>query len=88
MGDAIAIKDPTAAAFRRQSGTNLIMLGQQSEASLAMMMVALVSLAAQQPVAGQETVGGAKFYLLDGSPPDVSARGHVGQAGRMCCRTQ
>ncbi len=80
LGDAIAIKDPTAAAFRRQSGTNLIMLGQQSEAALAMIMVALTSLAAQQPVASQETAGGAKFYLLDGSPPDAM---HVGTLAKL-----
>ena len=34
LGDAIAIKDPTAAVFRRQSGSNLLIVGQNDEAAL------------------------------------------------------
>ena len=40
LGDAIAIKDPTAAVFRRQSGSNLLIVGQNDEAALAMLMMA------------------------------------------------
>ncbi len=68
LGEAIAIKDPTATAFRRQGGSNAVILGQQPESALAMEAVALVSLAAQHVA---DPVRGAKFYVLDGSPPDA-----------------
>ena len=35
LGDAIAIKDPTAVTFRRQSGTNVLLIGQQDESRSA-----------------------------------------------------
>ena len=47
LGEPIAIKDPTAAVFRPQSGNNLLIVGQHDEAALAMMASSLVSLAAQ-----------------------------------------
>ncbi len=43
----IAIKDPTAVVFRPQSGSNLLIVGQNDEAALGMMIMALVSIAAQ-----------------------------------------
>ncbi|HWA99376.1 MAG TPA: FtsK/SpoIIIE domain-containing protein, partial [Pirellulales bacterium] len=63
LGDAIAIKDPTAAVFRAQSGNNMLLIGQQAEAALAMMSIAMVGIAAHQPR--------AKFYALDGQSPDA-----------------
>lgn len=48
LGDAVAIKDPTRAIFRRQSGSNLILIGQQEEAALAIFTAAALSLAAGQ----------------------------------------
>jgi hypothetical protein len=62
LGDAIAIKDPTAAAFREQSGNNMLMIGQQPEGALAMMQISMIAIAAQQPA--------ARFYVLDGQAPD------------------
>ncbi len=73
LGDAIAIKDPTAATFRRQSGANLLMVGQQDESALAMLTSSLISLAAQH------SPQGAKFYLLDGSTPDSPWVGYLGK---------
>ena len=64
VGDPVAIKDPSAIVFRRQSGANLLVIGQQDEAALAILCTAMVSLAAQHsPVE-------ARFYVLDGSPAD------------------
>ncbi len=37
LGDAIAIKDPTSAVFRPQSGCHLLMIGQHEEAALAIL---------------------------------------------------
>ena len=47
LGDAIAIKDPTSIVFRPQSGSNVLIVGQNDEAALAMMMMASISVAAQ-----------------------------------------
>ncbi|MDM8004896.1 MAG: FtsK/SpoIIIE domain-containing protein [Phycisphaerae bacterium] len=71
LGDAVAIKDPTSVAFRRQSGSNLLMVGQRDEAALAMMASAMVSLAAQQPPRS------ARFIILDGSPADAPWAGYL-----------
>jgi len=69
LGEAIAIKDPTAAIFRRQSGTHLLMVGQREESALAMQLMALVSLAAQH------AADGPIFYVLDGTPTDSPHKG-------------
>jgi energy-coupling factor transporter ATP-binding protein EcfA2 len=49
LGDAVAIKEPTRAVFRRQSASNLMMVGQQDEAALALFVSSALSLAASQP---------------------------------------
>ncbi|MSQ97321.1 MAG: DUF87 domain-containing protein [Gemmataceae bacterium] len=59
LGDAIAIKDPTAATFRKQSGSNLLILGQQEEIAIGLAVSSLISLsAAVAPTEwhGQETM--------------------------------
>jgi energy-coupling factor transporter ATP-binding protein EcfA2 len=48
LGEALAIKDPTAAVFRPQSGCNMLIVGQNEEAAQAVMATAMISLAAQQ----------------------------------------
>jgi hypothetical protein len=73
LGDAVAIKDPTAVTFRRQSGSNLLIVGQRDEAALAMMALAWISLAAQH------VPGDASFVLLDGTPPDSPGAGVLGR---------
>jgi ABC-type multidrug transport system fused ATPase/permease subunit len=68
LGEAIAIKDPTVAVFRPQSGSNLLIVGQNDVAALGIMSTALIGLAAQHdptiPAAS------ARFFLFDGSPAD------------------
>jgi hypothetical protein len=76
LGDAIAIKDPTAIVFRPQSGSNVLIVGQNDEAALAMMMMATVSIAAQHPPTGAQA---SRFYLLDGTPLDSPLAGQLGQ---------
>ena len=63
LGDAIAIKDPTSAVFRPQSGANLLLIGQSEEAALAIITASLVSLAARFRIPNIATV-------LDGTPDD------------------
>jgi hypothetical protein len=80
LGDAIAIKDPTAIVFRPQSGSNVLIVGQNDEAALAMMMMSTLSIAAQHPPAGAQA---SRFYLLDGSPVDSPLAGKLGQLKDM-----
>jgi DNA segregation ATPase FtsK/SpoIIIE, S-DNA-T family len=81
VGDAISIKDPTFALFRRQGGNHLLVVGQNDEAALGVMASSLISLAAQFPKASSETVRqGARFYLLDGTPEDSP---HAGALARI-----
>ncbi len=61
-GEPVAIKEPASVTFRRQSGANVMLVGQQEEQALAVLSWMLISLGAQYPQ------GGAKFYLLDGTP--------------------
>ena len=64
LGAPNSIKGPTEAVFRRQSGNNLLIVGQREEAVLSIVTTGLLSLAAQFPK------DSAKFLLLDSSPPD------------------
>ncbi len=66
LGAPNSIKGPTEAIFQRQSGNHLLIVGQRDESALAMMSLALVSLAAQYPREG------ARFVLLDGNAPGTS----------------
>ncbi len=76
LGDAIAIKDPTAAVFRPQSGSNVMMVGQNDEGALGMFASAMISLATQHPPAHSDRAGsGVRFYLLDGTPVDSPNNG-------------
>ncbi len=86
LGEAVAIKDPTAITLRPQSGSNLLMVGQHEDAALGILATALVSLSAQQRGA---TAAGARFYILDGSAPgSVQAASLVRLASLSPCSTR
>jgi DNA segregation ATPase FtsK/SpoIIIE, S-DNA-T family len=68
LGAPNSIKGPTEATFRRQSGSNLLVVGQSEERTTTILAVALVSLAAQFP---KDSV---KFVLLDSTPPGMPQR--------------
>lgn len=68
LGDAISIKEPTAVDFRRQSGANLLIVGQRDDAAAAMLCAAMVACATQQD-------RGAAFVVLDGTPADSRLAG-------------
>ncbi len=68
LGAPVAIKGPTAAAFVRQGGSNLLVVGQDEPAALGMLASAVVSLASQHPL-------GARFYVFDGMRPDAPHAG-------------
>jgi len=58
LGTPNSIKGPTQALFRRQSASNLLVVGQSDERMLTIFAIGLVSLATQH------TKDGAKFFVL------------------------
>lgn len=58
LGAPNSIKGPTEAVFRRQSASNLLVVGQSDERGLMILSVALVSLAAQH------AKDGAQFFVF------------------------
>jgi len=66
LGAPNSIKGPTDAAFQRQNGSHLLIVGQRDEASLTMLGVSLLALAAQHPK------GTAKFVLFHTAVPGSS----------------
>jgi S-DNA-T family DNA segregation ATPase FtsK/SpoIIIE len=63
LGAPNSIKGPTEAVFQRQSASNLMVVGQNDENTLAILGVSLVSLAAQH------YNGSARVIFLDSVPP-------------------
>lgn len=96
LGDAVSIKDPTAAVFRPHSGSNLLLIGQNDEASMGMFVSSLVSLAVQLPkespapartAASAATLVAEKrladFTLFDGSPAGSPAAIALGRSSEL-----
>ncbi|MBA4062678.1 MAG: hypothetical protein C0501_03025, partial [Isosphaera sp.] len=72
LGDPVAIKDPTAAAFRAAGGSNLLVIGQNEEAARGLFAAAAVALAAQTRPDGVPTV-----TVLDGTPDDAEGADYL-----------
>jgi hypothetical protein len=68
LGAPNSIKGPTEAVFQKLSGNNLLIVGQSDERTLTLLLVSLVSLAAQYPR------GAARFIVLDSTPDGVPQR--------------
>jgi hypothetical protein len=66
LGDAVSIKDPTSMVFRRQSACNLLIVGQQEDASHTLMLAAFASLAANPS---------NHILVLDSTPADAPEYG-------------
>ena len=64
LGEAVAIKDPTAAVFRRQGGANLLLIGQQGEIAANLLAAAVISLTAHQPLVETAGRGGLEIHML------------------------
>ena len=77
LGAPNSIKGPTEAAFKRQSGNHLLIVGQRDEAALAIVTASLVALAAQHPR------GAARFVVLDSSAPESPERAFLEQLVRV-----
>ena len=68
LGSPNSIKGPTEASFQRQSGGNLLIVGQSEERTMTILSVALVALAAQL------ARGAAEFVVLDSTPQGFPQR--------------
>ncbi len=66
LGDAVAIKDPTNAVFRAQSGMNLLLIGSSEESAMAILAASMAAIAVQVKAEGVRPV-----TLLDGTPDDA-----------------
>ena len=69
LGEPVAIKEPTSVLFRRQSGSNVLVVGQYDEPAMAMMVSMMLTIAAQRPP------GSVVFYVMDGTPTDSALAG-------------
>ncbi len=69
IGDPVAIKEPSAVHFRRQSGANVLIVGQQEESAIGLLSAVLVALAAQH------SPQSARFVIFDGSAADSAFTG-------------
>jgi len=66
LGDAIAIKDPTTATFRRQGGANMLVVGQREDLGTALLAMSIVSLAVgHDPFPGGATGRAGRFVLFE-----------------------
>ncbi len=87
LGAPNSIKGPTEAVFQRQSGGNLLIVGQSEEREMTLLAVALVSLAAQFPPRERRLPAGTdetrrqdasapsvRFVVLDSTPPGFPER--------------
>jgi len=63
LGAPNSIKGPTEAAFRRQSGDHLLIVGQREDAEFTMVALSVLALAAQLPV------GSAQFIIIHATTP-------------------
>ncbi|MDG2424438.1 MAG: FtsK/SpoIIIE domain-containing protein [Phycisphaerales bacterium] len=61
LGDAVAIKPPTALGIQARTGANLMVMGQNEEAAAGILEACMLSLAAQIPPSDEPT-----FDILDG----------------------
>ncbi len=68
LGAPNAIKGPTEAVFERQSGSNLLIIGQNEETALSLVLCSVISLAAQHQA------GEARFWILDAIPDHAPHR--------------
>jgi S-DNA-T family DNA segregation ATPase FtsK/SpoIIIE len=75
LGEPVAIREATVAHLRRQSGANVVVVGQEERMALGLSMAVLASIRAS---AGP----GARLVLLDGTPADAPEAGQLAAMSR------
>ena len=79
LGEAMSITGQTTATFRRQDGSNLLIVGQQPEAALGVLATAVISLAAQATPGDSASELRVSFCIIDGSQSDPPQTGALAQ---------
>jgi hypothetical protein len=77
FGAPNSIKGPTEAAFHRQSGNHLLIVGQREEAALTMVALSIIALAAQHPA------GAVRCILIHASTPGTPDAALLDQVAAM-----
>lgn len=77
LGEPVAIKDPTSVSLRRQSGANLLIVGQRDDVSQSLLAASILSIAIQKPPRA------ARFYILGGPVDEQTPRGGLGDAAAV-----
>jgi S-DNA-T family DNA segregation ATPase FtsK/SpoIIIE len=77
LGAPVTMKGPTAVSLRRQTGANLLLVGQREEVAGNLIAGALISLAAQLPR------GSTQFVILDERGPDSAAPGVLARSAAV-----
>jgi hypothetical protein len=78
LGDPVEIRDPVVVAFRRQSGSNMMILGQQEERAAGMMLGKMLSLAPQiRPSQAP------RIIFADFRPPDSPVSGSLAKFSQV-----
>jgi hypothetical protein len=70
LGEAMALTGQTAVQFRRQNGSNLVIIGQNDESVGGILATAMISLVFQTP---PEENSVPRFFLLDATQIDPAA---------------
>jgi hypothetical protein len=77
FGAPNSIKGPTEAAFHRQSGNHLLIVGQREEAALTMVALSVIALAAQHPA------GTVRCILIHAATPGTQDAALLDQVAAM-----
>jgi hypothetical protein len=67
LGEAVEIRPPTAIRFEQQAGSNLLLVGSNSDEALGVMSTALLTLTASHPAADRRSTPIVPCTLFDGS---------------------
>ncbi len=71
LGSAVSIKEPTSVAFRRQSGSNLLIVGQQEGLALGILANCVISAAATSGTGlSRGDATRPRLWIFDGSRTD------------------
>lgn len=73
LGDAVEIQPPTAVTFHRQSGSHLLIVGQDADAARGIMTTAAITLAASSKASSSTpaTIDRPEIYVFDGNPQET-----------------
>ncbi len=71
LGAPNSIKGPTEAVFQRQSGNNLMIVGQREDSALSILSIGVISLLAQYPK------GSVRLIFCDATPSGTPQRAYV-----------